>query len=84
MVITGGNNNGHITPSSQILDLNENHWSLGPELPHGLWGHCSVLLPNGDLVVLGGWPDKSSGVSKYAIPNQPALRTVFLYLKGSS
>ena len=66
MVITGGNNAGHITPSTQILDLKRNHWSLGPELPYGMWGHCSVLLPNGDLVVLGGWPDKvNSRVSKY-------------------
>jgi len=66
MVMMGGNNNGQITPSSQILDLATHRWSLGPELPYGMWGHCSVVLPNGDIVVLGGWPPrKSNQVSKY-------------------
>ena len=59
LVIMGGNNNGHYVSSSQVLNLNSESWRLGPEMEDGSWGHCSLYLPDGQIVVIGGWTDRS-------------------------
>ena len=34
-------------------------WTLGPDLPFPLWGHCAVIF-DGKIVVLGGWSTRKT------------------------
>jgi N-acetylneuraminic acid mutarotase len=56
----------------QILDLDENTWRYGPELPYGLQG-AAVAVYKGQIYVIGGRTGTGQGAQAMAVANVLAL-----------
>ena len=57
--ILGGLGSHHISGSTEILEKSSTNgkWKIteGPNLHQPLFGHCAIVLPNGAVLVAGGF-----------------------------
>ena len=57
--VTGGmNNGGHYLASTEYIYINGSVIN-GPNLPSARYGHCMVTLPDGNILIMGGYPSSN-------------------------
>merc|ERR1712013_119591 len=57
--VTGGqNSSGTAKPMLDTTEMFDGtSWTRGPDMPVALTQHCMALLPDGDVLISGGWPN---------------------------
>jgi MYXO-CTERM domain-containing protein len=64
---------GSSSNKSDIFDSTTDTWTAGPDLAYQRWEGASVVLPNGHVVVTGGWDDNVGGEVEDAERYVPSL-----------